>query len=172
MDSPPRVEDSNLNDSGFGDHPLTISVTRNNPATRTRQDQGKRHREKRRNPVKYINPIYEVTELLHISMNSEQMTGLEPALQPWQGRVLPLTPHLHIPVPPTPAREEEVSQEQVTPENKNAAERPTSTTSHKTKQRATNARQLAQPVSKSTGFMTTGSPPYQRDGLYTRRPTH
>lgn len=106
MDSPPRVEDSNLNDSGFGDHPLTISVTRNNPATRTRQDQGKRHREKRRNPVKYINPIYEVTELLHISMNSEQMTGLEPALQPWQGRVLPLTPHLHIPAPPTPARRE------------------------------------------------------------------
>jgi hypothetical protein len=71
-------------------------------------------------------------------MNSEQMTGLEPALQPWQGRVLPLTPHLHIPVPPTPAREE-VSQEQATPENKLAAERPTSTTSHKTKQRITNA---------------------------------
>ena len=135
------MEESNPNDSDFGDHPLkSNSVTRNNPATRTRQDQGKRHREKRRNPVKYINPIYEVTGPLHISMNSEQMTGLEPALQPWQGRVLPLTPHLHIPVPPAPQEGKEASQEQATPENKIAAERPTSTTAHKTKQKATNAR--------------------------------
>jgi len=43
-------------------------------------------------------------------------------------------------VPPAPQEGKEASQEQATPENKIAAERPTSTTSHETKQKATNAR--------------------------------